>query len=107
MIPTDSLTDPTVRAVVSAINAGDREAFFALLAADVTLSDDGTDRNLHEWIDREIFDAGGHMEVETQSADGRSLAATFRNDVWGEMHTRWLFVIDGGGVVTRMETGQA
>ncbi|HEY9409184.1 MAG TPA: nuclear transport factor 2 family protein [Jiangellaceae bacterium] len=107
MIPTESLTDPTVRAVVSAINAGDRDAFLALLADDATLSDDGTDRNLHEWIDREIFEAGGHMRVETQSADGRSLAATFRNDVWGEMRTRWLFVIDDEGVVTRMETGQA
>lgn len=49
------LSDPTVRAAVAAINAGDRAAFVALLTEDATMSDDGSDRDLADWIDREIF----------------------------------------------------
>jgi hypothetical protein len=106
MIPVDELSDPTVRSVVQAINAGDRAAFLAAFTDGATMSDDGSDRDFHDWIDREIFTAGGHMEVESESDDGRSLIARYRNDTYGEMRTTWRFVIDGGRI-SRMETGQA
>jgi hypothetical protein len=105
MIDIDQLHDPLVRTVVAAVNAGDRDAFFALLAPGATMSDDGTERNLEEWVDREIFTADGRMEVEEQSADGRSLTAAYTNATWGAMRTRWRFEIDGDKV-TRFETGQ-
>lgn len=106
MIPIDELADPTVRAMATAINAGDRAAFLAAFTADPTLTDDGSERDFHGWIDREIFSAGGHMEVESQSDDGRSLIARYRNDAYGEMRTTWHFVMDGDKI-SRAETGQA
>jgi hypothetical protein len=106
MIDTEQLKDPTVRAVVAAINAGDRAAFFALLTPDATMSDDGTERDLEAWVDREVFDADGRMEVEEESADGRSLTAAYSNSTWGAMRTKWRFEI-AGGKVSRFETGQA
>ena len=106
MIPIDELSDPTVRAVANAINAGDRAAFLAAFTADATLTDDGSERDFHDWIEREIFSSDGHMEVEAQSDDGRHLIARFRNDTYGEMRTTWTFVIDGDRV-SRVETGQA
>jgi ketosteroid isomerase-like protein len=42
-----TISDPVVRDVVAAINAGDRSAFLALLAADATMSGDGTNHDLH------------------------------------------------------------
>lgn len=87
------LSDPVVGALVSAVNAHDRDAFLALLTADATMSDDGTERDLHEWIDREIFDSGGHMDVQSESDGGRTLTVAYRNDTWGEMRTSWRFVI--------------
>jgi hypothetical protein len=48
----------------------------------------------------------GHVEVESQSADGLSLVARYRNDTWGEMRTAWKFIVEGGKV-GRFETGQA
>jgi hypothetical protein len=106
MIAMEQLNDPVVRALVAAINAGDRDAFLALLTPDATMTDDGSERNLEEWIDREIFTADGRMEVEEQSADGRSLTASFTNSTWGAMRTTWRFEIDGDKV-RRFETGQA
>ncbi|QES49907.1 hypothetical protein DEJ50_20860 [Streptomyces venezuelae] len=102
------LSDPVVRALVTAVNNHDREAFLGLLTADATMSDDGSDRDLQQWIDKEIFDSSGHMAVESESDGGRALIANFRNDTWGEMRTAWRFTIaPGGGKISRFETGQA
>ncbi|MGY0023575.1 nuclear transport factor 2 family protein [Streptomyces sp. cg35] len=105
-IQTAKLSDPAVRAFVSALNAHDQEAFRAALAPGATMADDGSDRDLDDWTAREIFDSNGHMEVEKETAEGRSLVARYRNDTWGEMRTRWTFDVSGGKV-TRFETGQA
>ncbi|MCM2391876.1 nuclear transport factor 2 family protein [Streptomyces albipurpureus] len=105
-IPLDGLTQPAVRAFVGALNAGDRQAFAESLAPGATMSDDGSDRDLVDWTEKEIFSSGGHMDVETQTSDGLGLVANFRNDTWGEMRTAWRFTTDEGKV-TRFETGQA
>lgn len=97
---------PAVARFVDTVNAGDREAFLANLTEDATMSDDGTERNLRDWVQREIFDSGGRMTVEEESEDGRTLVAAFSNSVWGEMRTRWTFTVDGDRI-SRFEAGQA
>lgn len=99
-------TDPTVRALVQAINDGDREAFLGLLSDGATMSDDGDARDLTQWIDREIFAVNGHMDVVSESVGGHELVADFENDTWGRMQTVWRFTI-AGGRIDRFETGQA
>ncbi|GGR95581.1 hypothetical protein GCM10010252_37950 [Streptomyces aureoverticillatus] len=105
-IQTNRLSDPTVRAFVSAVNSHDQAAFEALLTPDATMSDDGSDRDLHQWADSEIFSSNGHMDVESESDGGRALVVSYRNDTWGEMRTKWQFTVDDGKV-SRFETGQA
>ncbi|MFJ3907386.1 nuclear transport factor 2-like protein [Streptomyces vinaceus] len=106
MIAPNQLTDPTVRAFVTAVNAGDQKAFSAVLAPDATMSDDGSDRDVAQWAEKEIWSSNGHMEVASESDDGLALVVDYRNDTWGEMRTAWRFVTDNGRV-TRFETGQA
>jgi hypothetical protein len=106
-IQTARLSDPAVRAFVAAVNAHDREAFMALLTPDATMSDDGSDRDIAQWIDREIFFSNGHMDVENESDGGRTLLAGYRNDTWGEMRTKWRFTVEDDGRISRFETGQA
>ena len=62
------LSDPAVRAFVAAVNSHDEAAFFALLTDDATMSDDGSDRDLADWTDREIFSSHGHIEVHRETA---------------------------------------
>ncbi|MGW3039652.1 nuclear transport factor 2 family protein [Kitasatospora sp. NPDC001159] len=100
------LTDPTVRAFVTAVNAGDRDAFFALLSPDATMSDDGSERSLADWVDREIFGPNGRMDVQSEASAGHALVANFTNETWGEMRTAWRFTVDNGKI-SRFETGQA
>jgi hypothetical protein len=106
MVEPNELTDPVVRRFIAAVNAGDRDGFFALLTDDAAMSDDGSDRDLTEWVDREIFSADGRMEVESQSDDGRSLIINYTNSTYGWMRPHWEFVIEGDKVA-RFETGQA
>ncbi len=106
MVDLKDLTDPVVRRFIDAVNAGDRDGFFTLLADRATMSDDGSDRNLEEWVDREIFSAEGRMEVESQSDDGGSLIINVTNSTYGTMRTHWEFTVEGDKVA-RFETGQA
>jgi hypothetical protein len=101
-----SVNDPTISAFIDAINSHDKDAFYATLTPGATMSDDGSERDLREWADREIFDPHGHMDVESAADDGRSLVARYRNDTWGEMRTRWRFTVQAGKI-SRFETGQA
>ena len=101
------MSNPTVLALIKAINAGDREAFFGLLTPDATMSDDGSERDLPSWVDKEIFDADGRMKVESQSGEGLTLVAEFTNATWGAMRTKWRFTLSPDGKVSRFETGQA
>lgn len=105
MIEVEQLSDPVVRAFVAAVNVGDREAFFALLAPEA-MSDDGSERDLADWVDREIFSTDGRTEVESESDDGRSLLVTYTNSTYGAMGTAWKFIL-AGDKVSRFETGQA
>ncbi|MFJ2745971.1 nuclear transport factor 2 family protein [Streptomyces sp. NPDC087440] len=105
-VSVDQLSEPTVRAFVTAVNAGDRSAFDALLAPGVTMSDDGSDRDVADWVEREIFSSGGHMDVASEADGGLALVVDYRNNTWGTMRTAWRFVVDGGKV-SRFETGQA
>ncbi|MGW6944882.1 nuclear transport factor 2 family protein [Streptomyces xanthophaeus] len=107
MTDPSKLTDPAVLAFVTAVNAGDRAAFGAVLTPDATMSDDGSDRDLHQWADKEIFSSGGHMDVRSASPDGRELVVGYRNDTWGEMLTAWRFTVGPDGLISRFETGQA
>ncbi|MEW2413763.1 nuclear transport factor 2 family protein [Streptomyces sp. NPDC046866] len=100
------LSDPVVSRLVAAVNAHDRSTFLGLLTPDATMSDDGSDRDVQEWIDKEIFDSGGHMDVVSESDGGRALLVNYRNDTWGEMRTAWRFTVDGDRI-SRFETGQA
>lgn len=103
---TVQLTDPAVAAFVAAINSGDKKAFFAALTENATMSDDGTDRDLDAWTEKEIFSANGHLDVESLSDDGLSLTAVYTNSTWGSMRTRWSFTVTDGRV-SHFETGQA
>jgi hypothetical protein len=99
-------SDPAVRAFVAAINDGDRAAFDAVLAPGRSMTDDGTERDVDSWVEREIFASQGRMHIESEEDGGRTLIATFTNSTWGAMRTRWQFAVDDGKI-THFDTGQA
>ncbi len=88
----EELTNPIVRAVVTAMRDGDRKAFFAVFSSSAQLTDDGNPEPLDEWVDREIFRAHGHLRVESEDRDGLELTGRFESDQW-DMLTVWRFEV--------------
>ncbi|WP_194910141.1 nuclear transport factor 2 family protein [Catenulispora rubra] len=106
MMPTSELVDPAVRTFVDALNANDPAAVRAAMTGNATMTDDGTPRLLGDWLQREVYDTHGRMDVIVQSPDGRDLIAEYTNEQWGGMNTRWHFeVVDGK--IAHFDTGQA
>lgn len=89
---TEELTNPVVRAMVTAMRNGDRKAFFDLFVPSAKLTDDGNLEPLAEWVDREIFRAHGSLYVESEDRDGLQLTGRFESDQW-DMLTVWRFEI--------------
>ncbi|WP_405658723.1 nuclear transport factor 2 family protein [Streptomyces sp. NBC_01166] len=98
--------DPAVARFIDAVNAGDRDALFAVLTDDATMSDDGSERDIADWTDKEMFSSNGRMKVESVKDHGRSLVADFTNDTWGTMRTAWRFTL-AGERISHFDTGQA
>jgi hypothetical protein len=89
---TEELTNPVVRAMVTAMYNSDRKEFFALFAPSAKLTDDGNPEPLTEWVDREIFRAHGRLYVESEDRDGLELTGRFESDQW-DMLTVWRFEV--------------
>ncbi|MFK0294076.1 nuclear transport factor 2 family protein [Streptomyces sp. NPDC090442] len=98
--------DPVVAKFVDALNTGDSNGLFDLLTPDATMSDDGTDRDLRNWLQSEAFGSNGRMDVESVADGGTALVANYTNDRWGAMRTAWRFTV-AGDKISRFETGQA
>ncbi|WP_026931130.1 hypothetical protein [Glycomyces tenuis] len=99
-------SNPTVAALVDAVNAGDRTAFYALLTGDAVLTDDGVARDLAEWCDSNLFDADARLTPQRETMGGSRLIVAVHDDKWGDMTTYWDFTVDGDKI-GRIDTGQA
>ena len=102
---TTKLTNPTVKAAIEALQAGDAAAWSALFAAGAELFDDGSPRSL----DAFTHDALGHerfTSIDKVDNDGLDVTGHFHSDKWGDFRTYFRFKVSKGGKVTRLEIGQ-
>lgn len=103
---TDTLTNPTVKAAIEALQNGDIEAWLAQFAPDVELFDDGSPRSFKEFtrdaLGHERFTSIDHLEDE-----GLHLIGAFHSDHWGDFHTYFRFRLSPMGKIERLDIGQA
>ncbi|GAB3644610.1 nuclear transport factor 2 family protein [Glycomyces tarimensis] len=99
-------SNPIVAALIDAVNAGDRTAYFDLVTGDAALTDDGSERDLAEWSETNLFEANARLTPTRESMGGSRLIVEVHDDKWGEMTTYWDFTVDGDKI-GRIDTGQA
>ncbi|HEU5126360.1 MAG TPA: hypothetical protein VFU12_00090 [Glycomyces sp.] len=99
-------SNPVVAALVDAVNAGDRTAFYDLLTGDAVLTDDGTARDLTAWCDANLFAAAARLTPQREEPDGSRLIIAIHDEKWGDMTTYWDFTVEGDKI-GRIDTGQA
>ncbi len=102
----DKLTNPTVKAAIAALQAGDRAAWAALFAPAATLFDDGQPHSLEAFT----RDALGHerfTSIDRVTNNGLDLVGQFHSDRWGDFRTYFKFLLSPEGRIARLDIGQA
>jgi hypothetical protein len=103
---TTELTNPTVKAAITALENGDRKAWSALFEPDAKLYDDGSPRDLKEFS----RDALGHerfTSIERVENGGLDLVGAFHSDQWGNFRAYFKFQLSPSGKIKRLDIGQA
>ncbi len=102
----DAIGDPVVRAAIVALNARDREGWFALFAEKARFSDDGITRDLVRWCDEEFFGSALAYVITVDKVEGGGLTfyARYHSDKWGDFETFWRFALEHGKV-SRLDVG--
>jgi len=89
---TSAVTNPTVKAAIEALQAGDRKAWSALFESGAKLYDDGAPRSLEKFT----RDALGHerfTSIDRVENNGLDLAGAFHSDQWGDFRTYFRFQV--------------
>lgn len=103
---TNQLTHPTVKKAIDALQAGDKNAWFALFTADAELFDDGHKMNFKNFFDKAL----GHERftaIDKVENNGLNLYGRFHSDQWGDFKTYFRFTINTEGKISRLDIGQA
>jgi hypothetical protein len=101
----EALTNPTVKAAVEALQAGDRKAWAALFEPGAKLYDDGAPRSLEKFT----RDALGHerfVSIDRVENNGLDLVGAFHSDRWGDFRTYFKFQLSASGKIKRVDIGQ-
>jgi hypothetical protein len=103
---TEKLTNPTVKAAIDALQAGDRAAWSALFEPKARLYDDGSPRSLAEFT-RGALGHERFTSIDSVENDGLNLTGHFHSEQWGDFLTYFRFQLAPSGKITRLDVGQA
>ena len=101
-----TLTNPTVKAAIDALQKGDKQAWGSLFEPDAMLYDDGNPRSLARFTQ----DALGHerfTSIDRVENRGLDLTGSFHSDQWGNFRTYFRFHLSPSGKIRRLDIGQA
>lgn len=102
----DTLTNPTVKAAIEALQKGDKEAWAALFEPDATLYDDDSPRSLARFTEEAL----GHerfTSIDRVENRGLDLTGSFHSEQWGNFRTYFRFHLAPSGKIRRLDIGQA
>jgi hypothetical protein len=103
---TDTLTNPTVKAAIEALQKGDRAAWSALFEPDGKLYDDGAPRSLKQFT-REALGHERFTSIDRVENSGLDLVGDFHSERWGDLRTYFRFQLTRAGKIKRLDIGQA
>ena len=103
---TSTLTNSTVKAVIEALQKGDRKAWSALFEPGARLYDDGAPRRL-ETFTREALGHERFTSIDRVDNEGLNVVGAFHSDQWGDFRTYFRFQLTASGKIKRLDIGQA
>lgn len=100
------LSNPKVKAAITALQKGDSKSWFALCAEDAILYDDGNQLQFNNFFKKAI----GHerfTSIDMVENNGLDVYGGFHSDQWGDFKTYFKFQINKAGKISRLDIGQA
>jgi ketosteroid isomerase-like protein len=105
-MPSDQLTNPTVKTAIEALDRGDKATWKALFTPDAKMFDDGNPRNLAQFSESAV----GHerfTKIERVENNGCDVYGQFHSDQWGDFRTCFKFQLTTDNKIKRLDIGQA
>ena len=103
---THKLTHPIVKAAITALNAGDSTAWFALFTQTAALYDDGKKMDFIVFFKKAL----GHerfTNIDSVANNGLDVFGEFHSDEWGTFRTYFKFHLNRDNKIERLDIGQA
>ena len=106
VIDLTKLSNPKVKAAITALQKGDEKTWFPLFAAEVAFSDDGNQMRFSNFfkkaLGRERFTC-----IDKVENNGLDVYGHFHSDQWGDFKTCFKFQVNKAGKIARLDIGQA
>jgi len=105
-IDLSKLSNPKVKAAISALQNGDGNKWFPLFSEQVALYDDGNQLQFKNFFKKAL----GHerfISIDRVEDNGLTVYGEFHSDQWGDFKTFFKFQLDKNGKISRLDIGQA
>lgn len=99
------LSNPKVKAAITALQNGDIKSWFTLFSENVAFSDDGNQMQFNNFFKKAL----GHerfITIDKVEDNGLSVYGDFHSDQWGDFKTVFKFQMDKSGKICRLDIGQ-
>lgn len=100
----EQITDPAVRAALTAWQNADKAAWLAAFVEKPQLFDDGNPRDFTEFTN--AIGIERFKTIDKVEDGGRSVYGQFHSDTWGDFRTYFKFTAGADGPFTRLDIGQ-
>lgn len=101
------ITDPGVRRAIEALQASDKAAWYACFTADATFTDDGKRMDFRSFFDNVFTHQEKFVDIDTVEHAGLHLHGKFFAGQWGTFRVFFKFKVNAGGLIERLDIGQA
>lgn len=103
---TAKITNEVVKKAITALQASDKKAWYALFASNVEMFDDGNKIDFKSFSESAL--SHEHFtSIDKVENNGLDVYGKFHSDKWGDFKTYFKFQVDKEGKIFRLEIGQA
>lgn len=99
------LSNPKVKAAVTALQNGDLKSWFPLFSDEVAFYDDGNQMQFNNFF-KKSFGHERFLSIDHVADNGLSLSGNFHSDQWGDFKTTFKFQLNKSGKFDRLDIGQ-
>ncbi len=96
-----------VKTAIEALQANDKQAWFACFAENVIFTDDGRTMNFKTFFDNAFDKKEKFLEIDSIQNEGKDIYGKFYAGQWGTFRVYFKFHPSTNGKFTRLDIGQA